>query len=199
MTSQNSTVRWAASIPYSSAGPHKPNVSDESCVCGTGVCSLLISNLHLCGSAPAHGHANVTRQTAGKVHYLHSQLVTVRPKILVPELIDFLRLAGERVFPARLLLINRAAFVRAQLVGKANDLNLSQAILDGPVDDLQPAPDRFLVGSAGWFSQLFDERLFLGLCLGLRSRLLLSLFRLSKRNLLHHFLRGRHQLARVVC
>ena len=45
MTSQNSTVRWAASIPYSIAGPNMPNVSDENCVCGTGVCSLLISNL----------------------------------------------------------------------------------------------------------------------------------------------------------
>src|SRR5215472_13351591 len=111
MTSQNSTVRWAASIPYSIAGPIMPNVSDENCVCGTGVGSLLIFNLLLYGSAPAHGHANVTRQTAGKVHYLYSQLVAARPKILVPEPIDFLRLAGERVFPARLLLIDRAAFV----------------------------------------------------------------------------------------
>src|SRR6516164_7271499 len=199
MTSQNSTVRWAASIPYSIAGPNIPNGSDENCVCGTGVCSLLILNLHLCGSAPAHGHGNVTRQTAGKVHDLYSQLVAARPKILVPELIDFLRRADERVFPARLLLIDRAAFVRAQLVGKANDLNFSQPILDGPMDDLQPAPDRFLVGSAWWFSQLVDERLFLGLCLGLRSRLLFGLFRLSKRNLLHHLLGGRHQCVRVVC
>src|SRR5215469_9029208 len=156
MTSQNSTVRWAASIPYSIAGPNNPNVSDETCVCGIGICSLLILNLHLWGSAPAHGHANVTRQTAGKVDDLYSQLVAARPKILVPELIDFLRHASECVLPARLVLIDRAAFVRAQLVGKANDLNLGQPILDRPVDDLQPAPDRFLVGSARCFTQLID-------------------------------------------
>src|SRR6516164_899949 len=148
MTSQNSIVRWAASIPYSIAGPHKPNVSDENCVCGTGVCSLLILNLHLWASAPAHGHANVTRQTAGKVHDLYSQLVAARPKILVPELIDFLWLAGECIFPARLLLIDRAAFVCAQFIRKADELDLGQPILDSTIDDLQPAPDRFFVGSA---------------------------------------------------
>src|SRR5271157_4989467 len=109
MTSQNSTVRWAASIPYSTAGPNIPNVSDENCACGTGVCLLLILNLHLRRSAQAHGHANVTRQPAGKVHDLYFQLVAARPKILVPKLIDFLRRAGECVFPARLLLIDRAA------------------------------------------------------------------------------------------
>src|SRR3974390_181503 len=178
MTSQNSIVRWAASIPYSIAGPSIPNASDENCVCGTGVFSLLILNLHLWGSAPAHGHGNVTRQTAGKVHDLYSQLVAALPKILVPELIDFLRRAGECAFPARLLLIDRAAFVRAQLVGKANDLNLGQPILDHPMDDLRPAPNRFLVGSARWFAQLLDEGLLRGLCFRLRSRLLLTLFRL---------------------
>src|SRR6516165_4183940 len=199
MTSQNSIVRWAASIPYSTAGPNIPNVSDENCVCGTGVCSLLILNLHLWGSAPAHGHGNVTRQPAGEVDNLYSQLVAALPKILVPELIDFLRRAGERFFPARLLLIDRAAFVRAQLVGKANDLNLGHPILDRPVDDLQPAPDRFLVGSARCFTQLIDEGLFLGLCRRLRLRLLFGLFRLSKRNLLPHLIRRRHQCVGVVC
>src|SRR5262245_61845160 len=152
MTSQNRTVRWAASIPYSIAGPNNPNGSDETCVCAIGIW-LLILNLLLRGSAPAHGHANVTRQTVGEVHDLYFQLVTTQPEILVPELIDFFRRAGERVFPARLVLIDRAPLVRAYLVGKPNDLNLGQPILDRPLDDLQPAPDRFLIGSARWFAQ----------------------------------------------
>src|SRR5215472_4706374 len=148
MTSQNRTMRWAASIPYSIAGPNIPNALDENCVCGTSVCSLLILSLHLWASAPAHGHANVTRQTAGKVHDLYSQLVATRPKVLFPELIYFLWLAGECIFPARLLLIDRAAFVCAQFIRKADELDLGQPILDSPIDDFQPAPDCFFVGSA---------------------------------------------------
>src|SRR6516225_8455937 len=153
MTSQHRTMRWAASIPQSIAGPNIPNLSDENCACGRGasllfICSLLILSLHLWASAPAHGHANVTRQTAGKVHDLYPQLVATRPKILFPEMIDFLWLAGECIFPAGLLLIDRAAFVCAQFIRKADELDLGQPILDSPIDDFQPAPDRFFVGSA---------------------------------------------------
>src|SRR5262249_37567481 len=64
-------------------------------------------------------HADLSRQPSGILDEFDSQLVSARAKIFRPELTDFLRHAGQRVFPARLLLNDGAALVRAQLVRKA--------------------------------------------------------------------------------
>src|SRR4029453_13222493 len=89
--------------------------------CGTGPLPRTCEALR---SMPAQGHADVTRQTVREIHDLYFQLVAPWPKMLLPEFIHFLRLAGECLFPAYLLLIDGAALVRAQLVGKAKDLAL---------------------------------------------------------------------------
>jgi hypothetical protein len=77
---------------------------------------------------PTQGHADVTRHAVGKLNDLYLQLVAARPKVLLPQLIDFLRRAGKCFFPAGLLLIDGAALFRAQLVGKAKDLDLNCSI-----------------------------------------------------------------------
>src|SRR4029453_276078 len=173
-------------------------MSDDNCAWGAGGCLLLIET-SATGSGPAQGHADVTRQTVRKIHDLYFQLVAARPKVLVPELIHFLRLAGECLFPAGLLLIDGAALVRAQLVGKAKDLTLSLPILHTAFDDGHRPPDRLLLGNAGWLAELIDEGLFLRLCLCSRSHLLFRLFRLSQGNLLHHLLGGRQQCVGPGC
>src|SRR6516162_4681402 len=74
--------------------------------------------------SPPQGHADISRQPSGIIDDFDSQLVSARTEVLCPEHIDFLWHAGQRVFPARLLLNDGAALVRAQLVRKAVDLHL---------------------------------------------------------------------------
>src|SRR6516225_439066 len=69
----------------------------------------------LTGSTPLQRHADISRQTAGILDDFDPELVSARTEILRPELIDLLWHAGQRVFPARLLLNDGAALVRAQL------------------------------------------------------------------------------------
>src|SRR5215469_6290607 len=150
------------------------------------------------GSSPAQGHADVTRHTVGKIYDLYFQLVAARPKVLLPQLIDFLRRAGECLFPAWLLIIDGAPLVRAQLVGKTKDLNLGQPALHRALDDRYRAPDRLLLGDARGFAEVIDEGLFLGLRLGPYPCLPFGLFRLSQCNFLPHLLGGRQQCVRAV-
>src|SRR5512132_3707879 len=148
---------------------------------------------------PAQGHADVTRHTVGKIHDLYFQLVAARAKVLLPQLIDFLRHAGECPFPAGFLLIDGAPLVRAQVVGQAKDLNLGHATVHRALDDLYPAPNRLLIGDARRFAELIDEGLFLSLRLSQHSRLLFGLFGLSQCNFLHYLLGGRQQCIGFAC
>ena len=62
-------------------------------------------------------------------------LVAARAQVLVPELVHVLRDPGEGVFPARFRLIDRAAPVSAEFMGKAKDFHFYLAILDRPFDN----------------------------------------------------------------
>src|SRR5262245_63759028 len=75
-------------------------------------------------STPLQGHRHVSRHAAGKIDDLDPQLVSALTEVLRPELIDLPGYPGQRVFPARLLLIDGAALVGAQLVRKTANLHL---------------------------------------------------------------------------
>src|SRR5262249_46939692 len=89
---------------------------------------LLLIGPPLGCSSPAQRHAHITGHAPREIDDLYLQLVTARAKVFLPQLIDFLRHAGKRLFPAWLLLVDGAAFVRAQLIGKAMHLNFREAI-----------------------------------------------------------------------
>src|SRR6266511_254522 len=76
------------------------------------------------GLTPLQCHCDVSRHPAGKVYDFDLELVSAGTEVLRPKLIDLLWHAGERVFPARLLLIDGAPLIRAQLIGEAMDLAL---------------------------------------------------------------------------
>src|SRR5437763_4834702 len=132
------------------AGANMPNMdgpgNDSVRLDGMFSC-LLISTSVRC-SSPAQRHADIPRHTPRKIDDLYSQLVTARTKILVPELIDLLRHAGQRLLPAGLLLIDGPPLVRAQLVREAVDLHFRKAIVHRTLDDLDCAGNRLLVGEA---------------------------------------------------
>ncbi len=52
------------------------------------------------------------------------------------------------VLPARLLLVDGAAAIRTELVGKAADLDFAQAVVDGAFDDGGRAAEPLFVRNA---------------------------------------------------
>src|SRR5262245_65283647 len=96
-------------------------------------------------STPLQCHRHVSRHAAGKIDDLDPELVSALTEVLRPELIDFLGYAGQRSLPARLLLIDGATLVGAQLVRKAVDLHLGQPVAHRPLDDPDGAPNCLLV------------------------------------------------------
>src|SRR5262245_8426783 len=147
-------------------------------------------------SAPLERHGDVTRHTAGKIDDLDPELVSARMEILRPELIDFFRYSGKRVLPAGLLLIDGAALIRAQFVGKAVHLHLALAVLHRAFDGLHGAMNCLLVGNARRLFEAVDQRVLLGICLAKLSRMLGCLFRLRERKLFHVIACAGQQLVR---
>src|SRR5713101_6908098 len=150
MTSQNKTERCAASTMYSTNGANIPNVdaAGNSSARLDGMFSCLLISASVGCSSPAQRHADIARHSPRKIDDLYPKLVAARTKILVPELIDLLRHAGERLLPPGLLLIDGTAFIRAHLVWKAMDLHFGEMIVHRALDDLDCAGNRLLVGEA---------------------------------------------------
>src|SRR5467141_4205652 len=92
-------------------------------------------------SVPFQRHRDVSRHATGKTNDLDPELVSALTEVLCPELIDLLRHAGQRFFPARFLLIDGPALVRAQLIRKSTDLHFGLAVAHGPLDDRDRAPN----------------------------------------------------------
>lgn len=90
-------------------------------------------------SYPFQGHANISRHAARKVDDLHSELISARAELSVPELINLLGHAGQGRFPTRLVLIDSAAVIGADRIGKAIHLNLSKPVRYGAFDDSRHA------------------------------------------------------------
>src|ERR1700719_444635 len=197
MTSQNSTVRCAASTMYSMAGANSPNgdITVETPACFDDMSSLL--RIFRRGSTPAQCHADVARNSPWEVHDLDSQFVATWTEVLLPELVDFLGSSGEGLFPARLLLIDGTPAVRAQLVGKSVDLNLGEPVPRGALDDPDRPRNRLFVRDARWLAELVEQCLFFGLRLRAQARLLRGLLGLGQRNLLHEVLCRWQQCVRL--
>src|SRR5262249_158702 len=114
------------------------------------------------GSAPLQRHADVSGQPSGIIDDFDPELVSARPELLRPELIDPLWYAGDGFFPTRLLLNDGAALVCAQLVRKAVHLYLGAAVAHRTFDDLDRAPNALFIGNSRWFRKLIDQCLHLG-------------------------------------
>src|SRR5246500_760867 len=115
------------------------------------------------GSTPLQRHADISGQPSGIIDDFDSQLVSARTEILRPKLIDLLWHARQRVFPARLLLNDGAALVRAQLVRKAVHLYLGAAVGHRTLDDLDRAPNALFIGNSRWLREVIEQCLLLGL------------------------------------
>src|SRR6185295_11717293 len=87
-------------------------------------------------SIPSQGYTNIARHTVRKIDDLIFDLVATRLKMLLPKIEDLPRQAGERVLPARLLLVDGAAAIGADLVREGTDQNLRQPVVDRTIDDI---------------------------------------------------------------
>src|SRR5215471_19739133 len=86
-------------------------------------------------STPAQRHADVARHSAREIDDLNLELVAAGAQVFFPEVVQLLRQSGQRLFPARLRLVDRPSAIGADLVGETADENLGQAIAGRPLDD----------------------------------------------------------------
>src|SRR5215510_4209808 len=145
-------------------------------------------------STPFQRHADISGQSSGVLDDFDSQLVSARTEVLCPEHIDFLWHAGQRAFPASLLLNDGAALVRAQLVRKAVHLYLGAAVGHRALDDLDRTPNGLFIGNSRWLREVIEQCLLLGLRRRLLGRFLRGLFRLGQGKFLHEILCRGQQL-----
>src|SRR5215475_11012241 len=103
-------------------------------------------------SAPLECHTDVSGHATRKIDDLVSELVPPRTQMLLPKFVDFLRHAGQRIFPAGFLLIDGTPVVRAERVWKAIDLNLSEAVLHRTLNNIRGLFYYFFVRFARWFA-----------------------------------------------
>src|SRR5262249_13820755 len=125
-------------------------------------CQVPRSIIAVAASAPLERHRDVAWHPAGEIDNFDPQLVSAGAEILRPKLIDLLGHAGQRVFPARLLLIDGAPLVRAQLVREPVHLHLGLAVGHRALDDLDRAPNALFIGYSRWLHEMIEQSLFLG-------------------------------------
>src|SRR5215467_1209204 len=104
-------------------------------------------------SAPLERHRDVAWHSAREIDDFDPKLVSAGTEVLRPKLIDFLWHAGQRVFPSRLLFIDGAALVRAQLVREPVHLHLGLAIAHRPLDNLDRAVNGLFVRNTRWLRE----------------------------------------------
>src|ERR1043165_9415745 len=100
-------------------------------------------------SGPHQRDTNVTGHVVRITHNLGSELVSARAEVPVPKRVQLLGNAGQSLLPTRLLLIDRPAFVRAQIVREAVFLNFGKATLHGALDDDECPTNALFVGDLG--------------------------------------------------
>src|SRR5215467_1269033 len=149
---------------------------------------------NLTGLTPLQRHADISRQPPGILDDFDSQLVSARTEVLCPKLIDLLWHAGQRVFPAGLLLNDGAALVRAQLVREAVHLYLGAAVGHRALDDLDRAPNALFIGNSRWLREVIEQCLLLGLRRRPLGRFLRGFLRLGQGKFLHEILCRGQQL-----
>src|SRR5947199_7058744 len=136
-------------------------------------------------SAPFQSHRDIARHAVWKADNLGSELVAARFEVLVPQLKNLFRDAGEGFLPARFLLINGAAAVSAQPVRETIHLDLALTVVDGALDHFCRPPDTLFIRNSGWFRQMIEQRLFFALGLRVPAGLLGSFICLRQRKLFH--------------
>src|SRR4029077_5562521 len=106
-------------------------------------------------------HADVSRPASGKIDDSKSDLISARFQMLLPKLVKLFRQSGKRVFPTGLTLIYGATTIGAQLIRKASNLDLSEAVVRSSFDDCRGACETLLVRNTRGFRKSFDQPLFL--------------------------------------
>src|ERR1700733_13217754 len=152
-------------------------------------------SFHLSASiVPRDDDADIAGYAAGKIDDLVFDAIAAGLQVVGPELKNLEWNAGERLFPAWLLLIDGAATVCAQGIREAVDLNLLQAIADCPLDDARGQLDLFILREARRFAQLLDQCAFFRVRRSHPPKALLGLFRFLDGGPLPEFLRTWYQV-----
>src|SRR5215470_4943647 len=113
--------------------------------------------------SPNQRHTNVARHAPWPIDNLHSQSVTARLEVFLPKLIEFLRQSSERIFPTRLLLIDRPATIGSEHIREAADKHLCKPVIHGALDDTRGALEPFFVRNTRWLVKPVQQFLLLGL------------------------------------
>ena len=145
-------------------------------------------------SAPHQGHADIARQSVGPVDDFELDLVPARAKEIIPKLIHLLRNPGQGVFPARLTLVDGAAVIGAQLVGKTIDQHFRAATVDRAADDLGREFDLLVLRKARGSRKPCHFRFPLRFRLRVLAEGFGGFFRLGEGNLLHHVFCRRNKI-----
>src|SRR5271169_2957595 len=89
--------------------------------------------------------------------------------MLLPKFEKLLWQSSQRVFPARLLLIDRPPAVSEEFIWKAPYLYLGESAVHRAPDDCRGPLHSFFVGYARRLGKLLNQRVFLGVFRGLRA------------------------------
>src|SRR5882757_10953372 len=139
-------------------------------------------------SAPAQKDADIARHAARIVDDFEAHVIAARLELALPEFIDLLGNAGQCLLPAFLGLVDGAAVVGADVIGKAEHLDGRHAVLDRAVDDDCCLFHDLVVRQAGGPGQPVEQRLLLGLRRFMRLHRLGRLLALHLGDLRHQFL-----------
>src|ERR1700704_4557720 len=85
--------------------------------------------------APTQEDADIAWHAARIVDDLVADVIAARLELALPEFMDLLGNAGQRLLPAVLDLVDGASVVGADMIGKAEHLDGRHAVLDRAVDD----------------------------------------------------------------
>src|ERR1700753_3231871 len=133
---------------------------------------------------PSNDDGDVAGHAAGEVYDLVADAVASRFQVIVPELKDFLGYSGERILPARLLLIDGAALVGAERVREAIDLDFAEAVSHRTLDHRRGELDLFVLGEIRGLAEPFDQGGLFRLDGGLPARKLVGFVRFLEGRLL---------------
>ena len=115
---------------------------------------------------PAQGDADIARHAARIVYDLEADVIALRLELALPELVELLGLADQRLLPTRLGLVDGASVVGAERMGETEHLDRSLPVLDGPIDEDRRLLEELVVREAGRMAELLEKRL-LGFLLGI--------------------------------
>ncbi len=103
---------------------------------------------------PAQGDTDIAGHTVRIVNDLEAEAIALGLELALPELVELLGLADQRLLPTRLGLVDGASVVGAERMGKTEDLDRMLSALDGSIDE-----DRRLFSflAFSWASCAFSE------------------------------------------